>query len=108
MSANHVQPDRALATPSATLEERLERGEVIYYPVCPFPLPEGDDRTFLLEQQLGSRAHKNISYSPQSDKASGYRHQSAAQAERLGKMLASFSRTVTDWSATTLPRYAGS
>ena len=39
-----MQPDevsRAAGDAHPSLEERLERGEVIVYPVCPFALPEG-------------------------------------------------------------------
>ena len=36
-----------------SLEERLERGEVEYFPVCPFPMPQGEDHEFLLEQRPG-------------------------------------------------------
>jgi hypothetical protein len=96
------------AARDASLEERLERGEVIHYPVCPFPLPQGDDHRFLLEQQLAGRVHKNISYDPHTGKAAGFLHQSAAQAERLGDILASFAETTTAWLARTLPRYARS
>jgi hypothetical protein len=92
----------------AALEERLERGDVVHYPVCPFPLPQGDDHHFLLEQQLASRAHKNISYNPHAGKASGFRHHSPAQAERLRGLLAAFADGVTRWVAQTLPRYARS
>jgi hypothetical protein len=87
-------------------EERLERGEVIYYPSCPFPLVSGDDHRFLLEQRLGSRAHKNISYDPKTDKAAGFARQSGAQAERLRTVLADFAATATAWLTRTLPRYA--
>jgi hypothetical protein len=90
-------------TPSA---ERLERGEVIFYPACPFPVPQGEDRQFLLRQSLASRAHKNISYDPLTGKASGSRKDSAAQAERLRGLLAAFSRDVTAWLAAALPGYA--
>ncbi len=90
----------------ASLAERLERGEVIYYPTCPFALPEGEDRRFLLDQRLGSRAHKNISYDPSSGKAAGYFHHAPEQAERLRRVLAAFSDAVTDWATRTLPRYA--
>ncbi len=89
-----------------SLAERLERGEVIHYPVCPFPLPEGIDRQFLLEQQLGHRAHKNISYDPHSGRAGGYLKQSPAQADRLRALLADFSHDVTAWLAEVLPSYA--
>jgi hypothetical protein len=102
--ADHDGPP--VAAPGAALEERLERGDVVYYPVCPFDLPEGDDRQFLLEQRLGSRAHKNISYDPDRDKAAGFRGQSPERSERLRRLLASFSQSTTAWLACTLPRYA--
>jgi hypothetical protein len=89
--------------------ERLERGEVVYYPICPFPLPQGDDHAFLLEQRLASRAHKNISYNPHNHQASGYlRHGGPGrnQAERLRDLLASFSQTATSWVTHNFPSYA--
>jgi hypothetical protein len=90
------------------LEEPLERGEIIHFPVCPFRLPEGDDHRFLLEQRLGGRIHKNISYDPNTGKAAGYLHQSTEQAERLRGILRSFAESATTWLARTLPRYARS
>jgi hypothetical protein len=88
------------------LARRLERGEVVYYPACPFPLPRGDDLAFLLAQHLASRAHKNVSYDPRRERAAGFHHQSAEQAERLRSLLATFARGVTAWLAGVLPRYA--
>jgi hypothetical protein len=102
MATFHVPP----GTPDSSPCARLERGEVVYYPVCPFPLPEGDDRTFLLEQRLANRAHKNISYNPHTAKAAGFLLHSPEQAERLRRLLAEFSRTITDWAAQTFPSYA--
>jgi hypothetical protein len=92
--------------PPSSLEERLERGEIVFYPTCPFSLPEGDDRLFLLEQRLASRAHKNISYDPLRGTAAGFHKQSPEQAERLRRLLVSFSETATAWLARTLPRYS--
>src|SRR5262249_33288087 len=91
--------------PTATLEQRLERGEVIYYPTCPFPVPQGNDLGFVVGQRLGSRAQKNISYDPHRGSAAGFRRESAAQAERLRGLLASFSQAVTAWTAAALPLY---
>jgi hypothetical protein len=88
------------------LAARLERGDVIQYAACPFPLAEGDDRRFLLEQRLAGRAHKNISYDPGSGRVGGYLRRSAAQAEHLRALLAEFSRTATAWVASELPAYA--
>ncbi len=94
------------AAPGSGLEERLERGEVIHYPVCPFPLPRGDDHHFLLQQRLASRAHKNISFDPRTGKAAGFRRTAPEQAERLRRLFVDYSRNVTAWLARTLPRYA--
>jgi hypothetical protein len=91
---------------SSDLARRLERGEVVYYPACPFPLPRGEEMEFLLAQRLASRAHKNVSYDPRRERAAGFLYQSAEQAERLRGLLASFARDVTGWLTGVLPRYA--
>jgi hypothetical protein len=88
------------------LEERLERGEVIVYPCCPFPLPQGADREFLFAQRLGGRAHKNISYDPATGRVSGFRRDGPDQAGRLRLLLAEFAERATGWLAETLPTYA--
>jgi len=110
MASNHLQPTLAAwpQAPSPSLEERLEQGEVIHYPVCPFAVAEGIDRQFLCEQQLGSKAHKNISYDPQSGKVAGFLRLSPEQEERLRYLLAVFAKHATAWMAQALPRYAAS
>jgi hypothetical protein len=89
-------------------EHRLERGEVIDFPICPFPLPEGDDLRFLLEQRLATgflHRHKDISYDPRTGRIGGFRRESTAQAERLRDVLARFSAVATGWLARHLPHY---
>ena len=110
MPSHPIQPGPATwpHAPAPSLEERLERGEVIHYPVCPFPVPEGDDRQFLLGQRLASKAHKNISYDPKMGNAAGFLRHSAEQAERLRALLAGFADNATAWLSQTMPRYAGS
>lgn len=93
--------------PDRSLPERLERGEVIYYPICPFSLPAGEEYRFLLEQRLASRVHKNISYDPHTGKAGGFLYQSPNQAEQLRQLLETFSQRATAWLAGALPDYAG-
>jgi hypothetical protein len=95
-----------MSAAEAELAGRLERGEVVHFPTCPFPLPEGDDRRFLLEQRLASRAHKNISYNPHTGNAGGFHSHAPGQSERLRTLLAGFSRTATAWLAGVLPTYA--
>ncbi len=84
----------------------LERGEIIYYPVCPFPLPASDDMQFLLDQRLSSRAHKNIGYDPHRGTVTSFQGGAAPQGERLRQIFATFSETTTRWLAILLPRYA--
>jgi hypothetical protein len=88
-----------------SLEERLEHGEVVSFPQCPFALPLADDRDFLLQQELGGLAHKNISYDPASARVTGFIWQHVEQAQRLRVLLAAFSQEVTAWLARTLPAY---
>jgi hypothetical protein len=108
MGANQVPPGpgRPAAGAAGSLEERLERGEVFYYPVAPFPLPRGADLELLLGQQLGGLAHKNISYDPATGTVNGYARSGAAQVGRLREVFAAFSRAVTGWLAGTVPVYS--
>jgi hypothetical protein len=85
------------------LAQRLERGEVLFYPTAPFPLPAGADLDFLLRQELGSLAHKNISYDPMTGKAASFVRKEAGQAERLRNLFADFSAAVTTWLGRVTP-----
>jgi hypothetical protein len=104
------QPSTQSPDPSQWSErqiaERLERGEVVHYPICPFQLPQNEERQFLLEQKLASRAHKNISYDPAKDRTAGYRLEDHRQASRLHDLLSTFSAVVTAWLTNNVPRYA--
>ncbi len=87
------------------LAERLERGEVLFYPTAPFALPQGADLEFMLQQELGTLAHKNISYNPSTGKVNGCVRTSAAQIDHLRSIFARFSTAATEWMASILPQY---
>jgi 3-deoxy-D-manno-octulosonic acid hydroxylase-like protein len=108
MAANPHErnPVRSFLPGDPSLAERLEHHELVQFPTCPFALPEGDDLRFLLEQRLGPLGHKNISFDPRRDQATGFAYQTFEQAERLRSLLAQFSHNVTTWLATVLPAYA--
>lgn len=89
-----------------SLEQRLERGEIVTFEPCPFALPTGDDLAFLMQQRIKGTTHKNISYNPENGALSGQLIESSAQTERLRTLLECFSQTATGWLATLLPRYA--
>lgn len=84
----------------------LERGDLLVFPNCPFPLPEGEDREFLCRQRVASSFHKNISFDPRTLGVAGHAHQDEGQTARLRSLLATFSRTATEWVARLLPGYA--
>ncbi len=88
-------------------EERLERGEVLHYPAAPFPLPQDDDRAFLLQQQEGGLGHKNISFDPATGRITGLLHTDDGQEDRLRTLFEAYSQSVTAWLRATFPRYAG-
>jgi hypothetical protein len=90
---------------TASIAERLERGEVVHYPNAPFPLPAGADLALLLDLRL-ARFSKNISYDPATDRAHGFQETCDVQAEAARAAFARFSREATAWLARTLPRYA--
>ncbi len=94
------------ASKSDDIATQLERGGVVYYPSCPFSIPEGEDREFLLRQRLSSRAHKNISYNPYTGKVGGFAVQSQVEQDRLRSLLARFADEATNWLAGILPNYS--
>jgi hypothetical protein len=89
-----------------SVEGRLERGEVVFFPAAPFPLPAGDDYAFLLAQRAGGMAPKHISFDPRNGKAAGFARQDDAQEQRLGRVLGEFGGAAGAWLRAALPRYA--
>jgi hypothetical protein len=96
----------ALSAESAPLCERLERGELLLFTPCPFPLPSAADAGFLFQQRLQGPFHKNISYDPRLRGVSGHTLEAPAQVERLQRILAEFSTQTTCWLTGLLPSYA--
>jgi hypothetical protein len=109
MEANDVASAGGGSSPEGctanALAERLERGEVLFYPTAPFALPQGSDLEFLLQQELGSLAHKNISYNPSNGKVGGFVRRSTDQVEQLRQIFAHFSASVTEWLTRVIPQY---
>src|SRR5262249_52670421 len=83
----------------------LERGELVVFEPCPFPLPDGDDRVFLLTRRQ-KRSKKNIHFNPAIDALSGHVGDGQQEAERLRSLLAAFSHEATRWVSRMLPEYA--
>ena len=90
---------------SASLAERLERGELVFFPVTPFRLPSEDDGQFLRAQRGVVASRQPISFDPTAGNLTGQR--STDDAERLARLMRSFSDVATGWLANELPEYQG-
>lgn len=90
-----------------TLAQRLEEGELVFLPDCPFPLPSSDDLEFLRSQRLKNSSYPSISFDPTEGLLAGHRRGQKYDPERLAKLLRSFSDAATGWLANQLPEYAG-
>lgn len=85
-----------------TREERLEHGELLVFDSSPFPLPQGEDLSFLLAQSVRGTVRKNISCDPVTEELTGV---AARDADRMRDVLGRFSAAVRAWLPTILPRY---
>ena len=90
---------------AATVAERLERGALLTFPSCPFPLPEGDERAWLLGRRL-QQGQLSIRYEPQLQRAVGFVPQTPADAERLRGLLVQSGEQATRWLGELAPQYA--
>ena len=89
--------------------ERLEAGDILYFPHTPIMLPD-EDLTFLLDrQQSSSNLHKNIAYKPNIDKISGLDAGSTgvAEVERLQAIMRQYSQKVSRFLTEFLLPYQG-
>jgi hypothetical protein len=88
-----------------TLEQRLERGELITFSPCPFALPTEKERACLFDQRLQANK-KNISYNPQTDTVTGFAGTNGDQEKQLTSILKTFALSAQTWLKKTLPGYA--
>lgn len=87
-----------------SIEERLERGQLLTFDVCPF-LPSPSDQDFLREQHLFRS--KEIAYDVARDRLTGHAPCSVADQARLQRILADGIGAAFQWLAGLLPRQAG-
>jgi hypothetical protein len=75
--------------------QRLEAGDILYFPQTPVPL-RPEDLSFLLgRQQTGSTLHKNIAYKPKLNSVSGLDASTgAAELQQLQTVMGQYSQDV--------------
>jgi 3-deoxy-D-manno-oct-2-ulosonic acid (Kdo) hydroxylase len=96
-------------TQARTWCQRLEEGDILYFPQTPIRFPP-EDLSFLLgQQQTGSTLHKNIAYKPNLDSVSGLDAGTAGAAElkQLQTIMRRYSQDVTRFLTRFLLPYQG-
>src|SRR5882757_7044984 len=101
-----IAPETARDKASDEICDRLQSGDILYFPTNPIAL-EDADRAFLLSQkQVDASYHKNISYRPAEDRLKGVDAKDAAARDRTHRVLREFSRKAIGFMAHFFPSYA--
>ncbi len=87
------------------LAERLEKGELVHFPRCPFSFLSPDDLAFLREQKLAP-FEKNISLDPENGRLTNQRIRQEHEGQRLVAILRDFASTASSWLAKEVPAYS--
>lgn len=89
--------------------ERLEEGNILFFPESPIPLQPDDVQFLRGQQQTDSSLHKNIAYKPKNDELSGVDTKTAnpAAVDRLRGIMRGYSQSVTRFLTGFLAPYAG-
>lgn len=87
--------------------EELEKGNIVFFPKCPFEFPKEELEFLLAQKQTGASHRKNIAYKPASDVITNFVQSSSGQAEKLLTTMRNYSKSVTHYLKDLLPEYAG-
>jgi 3-deoxy-D-manno-oct-2-ulosonic acid (Kdo) hydroxylase len=86
---------------------QLEAGNILFFSLSPFAIPQ-DDREFLLGRtQTSSALHKNVAYRPAEDRITGLAKSEELEAARLRLILKNYSQHAAQFLGELLPPYAG-
>jgi len=85
------------------LSDALERGEIVYFPRSPVPLPSDDDLVFCREHLPKMRRFKNISYQPQAGRVFGLDTEDQAVAQRIHRILLTMSDDIAGFVSRIAP-----
>ncbi len=102
VSQDLLAGDRADA---GILEERLERGKILYFPPGLFDLPPKEDMDFLREELPKLLSFKNISYHPEGDYLTGMK-MDAARRKNTSRILREHHGVVVPFLRRALPHYS--
>jgi hypothetical protein len=84
------------------ISDLLETGHVVYFPQCPFPLPDEEDQRFLRDDLASGLRLKNISYHPEADSVRGL-DSDGEDKDRAYRILTDHRRSVERFLNRTIP-----
>jgi hypothetical protein len=98
--------DQQQRTASDERYQRLESGDILYFPSTPVVLTD-EERAFLLSQrQSGASFHKNISFRPVEDRLRGVDQKDPDQWRRMHQTMRAYSSRAVAFMGSFLARYA--
>ena len=92
------------AQPRDEYYRALENGDILYFPLTPFELPEDDLALLRSTSQIRGSHHKNIAYRPAQDKVANF-SDGSSNPEKLRSVMRDYSRRVLAFLRSFLPRY---
>ncbi len=93
---------RLASAPRGEMEELLESGNIIHFPVCPVELPTDEELELLREQLPRQLKLKNISYHPEAGTVRGLDPNSPI-GDLVKRVLVNHSQRVSDFLRAQLP-----
>jgi hypothetical protein len=101
-----IEGDERARTATVEQYQRLEAGDILYFPQTPFTLT-AEEREFLISQkQSDASFHKNISYRPAEDRLKGVDQNEPAEWERMHRTMKGYSTRAIAFMESFLSRYA--
>jgi hypothetical protein len=84
--------------------DELERGRIVRFDSCPFPLPAKEDQDFLRQGLSPFLRKKNVSWYPRADKLAGLQAP-ASVVERARRILREHSARVREFLRSAMPEF---
>ncbi|MDH5275330.1 MAG: Kdo hydroxylase family protein [Gammaproteobacteria bacterium] len=85
-----------------TLSDLLEQGNIVYFPVCPVPLPPEEDLEALRNELPRQLTRKNVSYHPEADSVRGIPGDSAIYPTAY-RTLTAVRQNIADFTRRVMP-----
>lgn len=86
--------------------EELEKGNILFFPKCPFDFPQEELDFLLSQKQTGAANRKNIAYKPQSNKITNVVALSEGQKVKMLGIMQNYSQKTMGFLSHLLAPYA--